>query len=180
MNRTIRTRCAVALLALCGVMQARGALLEVTGRIVPAPCTLVLSPVDMGKVPLADFLGSPGSGVNYGKNFQVGLAGCDLQTLHSASLDFTGATVPGSNDTLLALTPDPRVAAGIGIQIVRTDATHPGDGLSVVFNRNEGIPFDVGSIKTSYDFKAFYSPVQGAAPRAGTANATATVTLTYS
>lgn len=180
MNTKIRNCCAATmLLTMNGWAYAQDARLELTGRLLPTACTLVLETVEMGTIPFSDFTGGPG-GEKHKKNFQVAMTGCDLQTLNSASLEFSGTTVSGSNDLLLALTQDEKTAQGFGISIVRIDTTHPGQGLSVVFNRSESIPLNVLSGKASYDFSAKYSRVQGISPRAGSANATATVTLAYS
>jgi type 1 fimbria pilin len=96
-------------------------------------------------------------------------------------LKFSG-TITGST-SILALTNmnGAGVAVGIGVQITTNDSQHGSTGTPVKFDGSESYAFRPSSGKSSYTFLASYIRSPTAPSRApGTANATATVTLTYS
>ncbi|CAB3743479.1 hypothetical protein LMG3441_05990 [Achromobacter kerstersii] len=179
MNSNLRLSLAVA--ALCtaaGVAEAQTATLNVTGRITNTPCTIVADIVNLGDVPISEFV-STLAPEKYRKTFNITLGGCELSTLSTASLKFNGTTA-GGVATTLSLTPGAGSAQGFGVMMVTNDATHSSSATAVKFDGSSSHSFNIGSNKKTYAFQALYMKVVGATQRPGTANATATVTLTFS
>lgn len=153
--------------------------LTVNGRVTIQPCAITVDSVQLGDVPITEFLTSSIPASRYSRPFDVRLQNCELGTLSTASLRFTG-TMTGSN-SVLALSSGAGVATGIGVQITTNDSSHGSTGTPVKFDGSEGYAFRIASGKSSYSFLASYIRSPTAPSRsAGLANATATVTLTYS
>jgi type 1 fimbria pilin len=155
--------------------------LTMTGLVTSPSCGLTVDAIALGDVPLAEFVSSSLPAARYSKSFDVRLQNCEVSSLSAASLKFSG-TITGST-SVLALTNmnSPGVAVGIGVQITTNDAQHGSTGTPVKFDGSESYAFRPASGKSSYTFLASYIRSPTAPSRApGTANATATVTLTYS
>lgn len=149
------------------------------GRVAIQPCTIAVDAVPMGDVPISEFIYSSTPGSVYGRNFDVRLQNCDIGTLSTATLKFSGVTA-GSN-SVLALTTGASAAKGIGVQITTNDSQHGNTGLPVKFDGSEGYNFNIASRRSSYTFRSSYIRAPNASTRtAGIANATATITLSYS
>ncbi|KRC72969.1 hypothetical protein ASE30_09030 [Achromobacter sp. Root83] len=177
MNIRLKGLAAVAAYALmAGAVQAQSAQLNITGRVVAASCTISVGAVAFGDVPIANFTDS-----QYAKTFQVTLGNCDMATLTRASVTFAGTIVPEvSNSTGLALNDASTRAQGVAVSVYINESTHGGSvGTAVRFDGATAYPFLLASGKNTYDFQAKLVPVPGVALRTGTANATATVTLSY-
>lgn len=159
------------------VVHAQAVTLNINGRITNTPCTIAVGPVTMGEVPIGDFEGSGLAPEKYWKNFSVILGGCELSTLNTASLKFFGAT---NENMTLALKNGAGAAQGFGILIMTNDTTHMSANQQVVdLNGSTSYAFKVESGKKTFDFQAAYMATS-AMRKPGTANATATITLTYS
>ncbi|WP_081477965.1 fimbrial protein [Achromobacter arsenitoxydans] len=169
---------AVLLSAAC-VAHGQTATLNITGRITATPCSISVNAVAMGDVPISEFTASSTPASQYWKPFTVTLNACDITTLQSANLKFNGTLAYGSN-TSLALTAGAGTATGFGVQVRTNDSVH-GSGITVRMDGGASYPFNVNSTQNTFTFTSLYvKPVGAPAMRSGTANATATITLTYS
>ena len=169
-------------LALCLAASTAQAQYTMTfnGRVSIQPCAIAIDTVQMGDVPIAEFVTSSVPASKYSRNFDVRLQNCELSTLATATLKFSGVTDGGSN-TVLALSSGANAAKGIGVQITTNDPQHGTIGTPVKFDGSEGYNFKIASGRSSYTFLSSYIRAPNAQSRtAGDANATATVTLTYS
>lgn len=170
----------VALLVAMSAPAAHAETLTISGRVTTAACSLQIPQVLMGKVPVDEFRTSATPPSAYHKQVTIALTGCDIRTLNSAALTFNGTSAPGQS-TILALSPLPNQATGFGVRLDTDDATHAAVTRQVRFDGAENYRFDVNSGQASFTFKAYYTRLPGAATvKAGVANATATVTLSYS
>lgn len=171
---------ATALCLMAGAAQAQVQTatntLNVTGRITQTACSITADPVSMGDVPISNYESSTTGSAIYWKNFNITLSGCQMSTLSSASLSFTGTTL-GGDSTTLALTQTTGVAQGFGVKMWGTDGTH-GNNAYVNFTGSNSYNYNLASGKNTFQFTANYVKV-GSTPKPGTANATATVTLKY-
>ena len=166
---------AAALCLMAGAAQAQQATVSVTGRITNTACTLSVGSVAMGDVPISEFASNAVPSAAYQKNFNVTLGGCLLSTLNAASLKFKGTTI--NDASTLALASGTGAASGFGVSMFATDTTH---GAAMVnFNEASTHNFNISSGKSTYQFTAYYYKY-GTTAKPGTANASATVTLTYS
>lgn len=168
-------------LALCLAASTAQAQYTMTfnGRVSIQPCAIAVDTVQMGDVPIAEFLTSSIPASRYSRNFDVRLQNCELSTLSTATLKFSGVTA-GSN-SVLALSSSANAAKGIGVQITTNDSQHGTTGTPVKFDGSEGYNFRIASGRSSYTFLSSYIRAPNASSRtAGDANATATITLTYS
>lgn len=166
---------AAALCLMAGAAQAQTATLNITGRITNTACTITADSVSMGDVPISEFESKTIPAQSYWKTFNVTLGGCQLSTLTTASLRFSGTTV--SDNTTLALTSGTGTAQGFGVKIAGNDSTHGGSAV-VNFTGTNSFGFNVSSGKSTYQFIAYYFKY-GTTAKPGTANTSATVTLTY-
>lgn len=170
---------ALALCLAAATAQAQSYTMTVNGRVSIQACAIAIDTVQMGDVPIAEFVTSSVPASRYSRNFDVRLQNCELSTLSTATLKFSGVTA-GSN-TVLALTSTANAAKGIGVQITTNDSQHGSTGTPVKFDGSEGYNFRIASGRSSYSFLTSYIRAPNASSRtAGDANATATVTLTYS
>lgn len=179
MKQLSKTLIHIALVAgvLCGSdAQAQVANLTVTGRITNVPCLLAVDSVDFGDVLAIDIINN---GASMYKNFNITLNGCDMQTLRTATLKFNGTAVSGTSD-VLALTEGEDSAQGVGVQIERNDTTHSPSGGVVRVDGSETYSFNLASNRNIYTFRTRYIQAGPNNVFPGVANATATVTLTYS
>lgn len=174
---------AIALSLMAANVYAQTHVLTVTGEVRSQPCTIMVDSIALGDVPLLQFVSSSQPEAKYQKDFNVNLQNCDISTLTTASLKFSGVTTGTGSTSVLALT-NPAAAdtaKGIGVQISTNDSQHGSVGKAVKFDGTESYGFSIASRKATYSFKATYIRAPGAASRSpGTANAGATVTLTYS
>lgn len=167
---------AAALCLTAGAAQAQTATVSVTGRITNTACTITADSVPLGDVPISEFASQSMPAQAYRRNFNITLGGCQLSTLNTASLKFTGTTV--SDSTTLALTSGTGVAQGFGVRMVGSDTTH-GNTANVNFTGSNSYSFNVNSGKATFQFTAYYYKY-GTTAKPGSANASATATLTYS
>ena len=132
----------------------------------------------MGKVPFNDIVNNGGvSPQKYEKDVSIRFEGCKLNTLNSASLSFSGPTANNS-PFALALAGGTGAAEGFGIRLVTNDAVHAPTPRPVNFSSGTQYPIDVNSNQATFAFRASYV-VSGTTTKPGIANATATVTVTY-
>lgn len=171
--------CLLATLCLAAAgAQAQSYTLNITGKVTTQPCAITADAVPLGDVPLSEFVSANQPVSSYNKGFDVRLSGCDFNTLSSASLKFNGTTA--GNSGVLALTSQAGAAEGIGVQIVTNDWSHGQNGRIIKFDGSESYSFSISSQKNTFGFLANYIRAPNASTRkAGIANATATVTLTY-
>ena len=170
---------ATVLLAAACAAYGQTATLNIQGRITSTPCTISVGPVSMGDVPISEFSGSNTPDQKYWKNFTVSLQSCEMSTLQAASLRFNGTTAFG-DASILALTPGSDNETGFGVQVQTSDTTH-GSGVKVRMDGSQSYAFNVNSAQNTFQFTSYYITAPGAAQiRSGTANATATITLSYS
>lgn len=170
---------AAVLLSSACVAHGQTATLNISGRITSTPCTISVGSVAMGDVPISEFSASSLPASQYWKEFTVTLGSCEISTLQAASLRFTGTTAFGDS-TVLALTAGAGAATGFGVQVRTNDATH-GSGVNVRMDGSQSYAFNVNSTKNTFLFTSYYiKPPSATGMRSGTANATATITLTYS
>lgn len=161
------------------VAHGQTATLNIQGRITSTPCTLSVGSVAMGDVPISEFSGSSTPDQRYWKTFTVTLQSCEISTLQAASLRFTGTTAFGDS-TILALTPGADNATGFGVQVQTNDTTH-GSGVKVRMDGSQSYAFNVNTNQSTFQFTSYYITPPGTTEiRSGTANATATITLSYS
>ncbi|EFF74332.1 fimbrial protein [Achromobacter piechaudii] len=169
-------------LALCLTVtgaQAQGYPMTFNGRVTIQPCSITVDAVPMGDVPLTEFIASSVPAARYSKGFDVRLQQCDIGTLTTASLKFNGPTA--GNNGVLALTGGNGAAQGIGVQVVTNDYSHGENGRIIRFDGSQSFSFNINSKKSTFGFLASYIRAPNASTRtAGIANATATVTLSYS
>jgi type 1 fimbria pilin len=159
-----------------GHAHAQSAMLTVSGRVTAPGCSISVSPVAFGDVPITNF-----SDTQYAKEFQVTLSGCAISALTSASLKFDGMTTAAlPNSTGLALNDPGTSAQGIAVSVYTNDDVHGVVGTAVRFDNATSYPFAVASGKSTYGFQARLVAIPGGTVRTGTTNATATVTLSYS
>ncbi|MFJ3463120.1 fimbrial protein [Achromobacter spanius] len=178
MNLSRSILCAIALCAAAGTTTAQTTV-SVSGRITATPCTISTSPVNMGKVPFNDIVNNGGiSPQKYEKDVSIRFEGCRLSSLNSASLSFSG---PMSNNRpfILALTGGTGAAEGFGIRLVTSDVVHAPTQRLVDFTASTQYPIDVTSNQATFAFRASYVVSGSPAAKPGVANATATVTVTY-
>ncbi|MNX26552.1 putative fimbrial-like protein YcbV precursor [compost metagenome] len=172
------TVAAVLFFAAC-TAYGQTATLNIQGRITSTPCTMSVGSVSMGDVPISEFSGSNTPAQQYWKTFTVTLQSCEISTLQAASLRFNGTTAFGDS-TILALTPGADNATGFGVQVQTSDTTH-GSGVKVRMDGSQSYAFNVNTNQSTFQFTSYYITPAGATEiRSGTANATATITLTYS
>jgi len=170
---------AVVLVAASWVAHGQSVTLSISGRITSTPCTVSVDTVVMGDVPISEFSASRTPGQQYWKDFSVTLGGCEVSTLQAASLRFNGTTAFGDAG-ILALTAVQGAATGFGVQVQTKDATH-GSGQIVRMDGSASYAFNVNSSKNTFQFTSSYiSSPSATGIRSGTADATATITLTYS
>lgn len=171
---------AAALCLTAGAAQAQTATgtVSVTGRITNTPCTLSVSAVTMGDVPISEFESQSTPSAAYRKPFTVTIGGCNISTLNTASLKFSG-TQANSEPTTLALTTGTGVASGFGVKIFTNDTSHVATATAVNFAAaGASHAFSIAANKQTFDFLAYYYKF-GTVAKPGTANATATVTLSF-
>lgn len=175
-----RLTLAALLLSSANVANAQTATLSITGRITSTPCTIsVDSAVAIGEVPITEFSSSAVPRSQYWKDFTVTLGACEISTLQAASLRFTGTTAFG-DASILALTAGAETATGFGVQVQTKDTTH-GSGTNVRMDGTQAYAFNVNSTKNTFVFTSYYiHPSNAPSMRSGTANAAATITLSYS
>ncbi|MGV2864853.1 fimbrial protein [Achromobacter sp. AGC39] len=165
-------------LTVAGV-QAQSYTMTVNGRVTIQPCSITVDAVSLGDVPITEFAVASVPAARYSKGFDVRLQECDINTLTTASLRFNGTTA--GNNGVLALTAGTGAAKGIGVQVVTNDYSHGDNGRIIRFDGSETYSFNIGSKKSTFGFLARYIVVPSSPVRsAGIANATATVTLSYS
>lgn len=176
----LKTPCLVmALLLAAANAKAQSYQLTLNGRVTLQPCMISVDAVPLGDVPLTEFVVSSIPASQYSKAFDVRLQNCEISTLSAASIKFTGTTA-GSN-SVLALTQVAGAATGIGVQITTNDTQHGSTGTPVKFDGTEAYNFRIASGKSTYNFLASYIRAPNASSRtAGTANTSATITLSYS
>lgn len=180
----INLKAPLLLMALCltaASVQAQSYQLTLNGRVTIQPCSIAVDPLQMGDVPITEFLAQSIPASKYSKTFDVRLQNCEISTLSTASLRFSG-TITGSTSVLALSNPNGvGVAQGIGVQITTNDSSHGTTGTPVKFDGTESYAFRIASGKSTYNFLASYIRAPNASTRtAGTANATATITLSYS
>ncbi|MFJ3463116.1 fimbrial protein [Achromobacter spanius] len=169
---------AATLCLLAGAAQAQTATVSITGRITTPACTITADSVNMGDVPISQFDSSTTPSSSYYRNFNVSLNSCDLTTLGSASIKFSGTSVSG-DVSALALTGGTGAATGFGVKIEGNDTAH--EPMKVAnFNGTNYFTWKLSLNRRTYTFRTFYIKIASQTQKAGTANATATVTLTYS
>lgn len=157
------------------------AVLTINGNLTTIPCTVSSEVVIFGGVPIIEFGPNGGSGANYAQNVTLTIGGCEVSTLRSASLTFSGTTVPQiSNGTGLALTPVSGVAQGVAIGMTNNDAVHGTPGQAIRFDGTESYALDLASGKNTYEFRASYVRIPGQPVTPGVAGASVVVTLSYS
>ncbi|CAJ49384.1 fimbrial protein [Bordetella avium] len=155
--------------------------LTIKGRVTTPPCTLSNVTVPFGNVPVSEFDLGGNMGTSYAKDFTMTVGGCDLAVLQSVTLSFEGQSVPQiPNAQGLALSNDANAAVGIAISVTRNDDSHTGKGQAVRFDGSESYPLNLSANKNTYLFSARYVRVPGEPLRPGTANAVATVTVSWS
>ncbi len=169
---------AVTLCLMAGVAHAQTATVSMTGRITSPACTITADPVNMGDVPISQYDSAIFPNSAYYRYFNVTLNSCDLTTLGSASVKFTGTSVSG-DATTLALTGGTGAATGFGVKIVGNDAGHEAS-KAANFNGANSFAWKLSLNRKTYNFQTYYIKIASQTQKAGTANATATVTLTYS
>jgi len=170
---------AIAFCLAASAAHAQTATLNISGRITNTPCTISVGNVTMGDVPISEFATSFWAPEKYTKSFSVTLGGCELSTLNTASLKFTGTTA--GDNTTLALKTGTGAAQGFGVSIFTNDMTHLGANYQVRVDGGASYPFNISTGKKTFDFKASYVKLSSSGVlKPGTANATATITLTYS
>lgn len=172
---------AIAFCLAASAAHAQTATLNISGRITNTPCTISVGNVTMGDVPISEFASALVPASKYRKNFTVTLGGCELSTLNTASLKFNGTNT--NSGTVLGLKVATGMAQGFGVQISTNDTTHMPSGQEVVYvNNSKSYSLNVGSGKKTFDFQATYVALSASAStrKPGTADATATITLTYS
>lgn len=170
---------AVALCAAAGTTSAQTTV-SVSGRITATPCTISTTPVNMGKVPFNDIVNNGGiSPQKYEKEVSIKFEGCRLSSLNSASLSFLG---PMSNNRpfVLALAGGTGAAEGFGIRLTTNDLVHAPTQRTVDFTSSTAYPINVSSNQATFGFRASYVVSGSPTTKPGVANATATVTMTYS
>lgn len=159
-----------------GYVHAQSATLSISGRVTAPGCSITVAPVAFGDVPITNF-----TDIQYAKEFQVTLSGCEISALTSASLKFDGDTTAAVPDsTGLALNDPDTSAQGIAVSVYTNDDTHGDVGTAVRFDKTTEYPFSVTSGQSTYSFLARLVAIPGGTIRTGTTNATATVTLSYS
>jgi len=165
-------------LPLVPVVGSSQTVLTINGNVTTTPCVLSAPPVVLGRVPIIEFGPNGGMGSNYIVDFELTISGCEFSTLRSASLTFTGTTVPQiANSEGLAVTPGSGVAQGVAISLKNNDSTHGTLGEDISFNGVTAYPLVL--TKNTYDLRAAYIPIPGVTVVPGPAAATATVTITY-
>ncbi|MFD4841182.1 fimbrial protein [Achromobacter sp. NPDC058515] len=177
--KTESAAAAAVLLSTACAAYGQAATLSIQGRITSTPCTISVGSVAMGEVPISEFSGSSTPGQSYWKTFTVTLQDCEMSTLQAASLRFNGTTAFG-DATILALTPGADNATGFGVQVQTSDATH-GSGVKVRMDGSQAYALNVHTAQNTFQFTSYYITAPGATEiRSGAANATATITLSYS
>lgn len=157
------------------------ATLTINANLTTVPCTVSTETVVFGDVPTNEFKPGGGMGANYERNVALTIGGCEVATLRSASLRFTGNTVSAiPNGTGLALTPVVDGAEGLAITLTNDDAVHGTQGQAIRFDGTEAYALDVSSGKNTYELKAAYVRIPGVPLKPGPADSSVLVTLTYS
>lgn len=169
---------AVTLCLMASAAQAQTATVSITGRITTPACTITADPVNMGDVPIGQFDSANIPASTYFRTFNVTLNSCDLTTLGAASMKFTGSSVSG-DATTLALTSGTGAATGFGVKIVGNDTAHEAVKFAN-FTGTTSFVWKLSLNRRTYNFQTYYMKISSQTQKAGTANATATVTLTYS
>ncbi|OZI77308.1 fimbrial protein [Bordetella genomosp. 12] len=155
--------------------------LTINANLTTTPCTLSSPTVVLGRVPIIEFGPNGAMGANYTKDFSLTIGDCELTTLRSASLTFTGTVVSQLPDaTGLALTPVSGVAQGIAITLKNNDPIHGTLGQNISFNGLVSYPLDVASGKTTFELRAAYARIPGATVVPGPASSSVLVTISYS
>ena len=148
-----------------------GGTVNFTGEVITTACEVssssVTLPVDMGEVG-TNTLKTAGSEAPTKRNFTIQLSGCDASVLKSVAVTFTGDADP--NDTTALATTG--TATKVAIRLYDTDGTRLNLGAT-----SKAKTLTNGD--TPLNFSASYISPQGTAT-AGSVNATATYTLTYS
>jgi type 1 fimbria pilin len=159
---------------------AKSTTLTINGNLTTTPCLISSPTVVLGRVPVIEFGANGGMGANYTKDFSLQISGCEIETLRTASLTFTGTTVTQlPNATGLAITPVSGAAQGIAITLKNNDSVHGTFGQDISFNGLATYPLDVASGKNTYELRASYTRIPGQSVVPGAAAGTATVTITY-
>lgn len=169
---------AATLCLMAGAAQAQTATVSITGRITTPACTITADSVSMGDVPISQFDSQIYPSSAYYRYFNVTLNSCDLTTLGAASMKFTGTSVSG-DATTLALKGGTGAATGFGVKIVGNDTAHEASKVAN-FNGTNNFVWKLSLNRRTYNFQTYYMKISSQAQKAGTADATATVTLTYS
>ncbi|MGO3740634.1 fimbrial protein [Kerstersia sp.] len=162
---------AVGLASAAGTAMADGGEIFFKGNITTSPCSIGGNSASIN-VPLGDISNNIFSAVGVKspvRNFDIVLSGCDTSTLDTATFLFE--SVNGSG-VLLPLD-NTSTADGVAIGL------RPVGGQPVEFGNTTGIAFQLHDGDNRLQFEAYYEST-AAAVTAGTANSSATYTVTYS
>jgi major type 1 subunit fimbrin (pilin) len=173
MNKNLVAVAMLAASAFTANVFAEDGQINFTGSIIPNPCTVTSDTknqtIDMGKIGVTSF---PIAGArSRAQTFSLQLTNCP-DTITSAKVNFGGA--PIDNDpAILALTNEPGVATGVGIQISdRTDTPVKMRDLSGSY------PLASGTAVNTLSFTARYISTV-ANVTSGSANAVTDFTIVY-
>lgn len=188
MKRSILSSLIVASAFVSGIASANtvnGGRVNFEGELVNAACAVDMSSVNqtikMGQVRTANFATT---GATSGAiPFDIKLTGCDSSVGGTAATGTTPAVpatvavgflgvVDSQNASALAISGGAGAATGIGIRIIDKG------GVPVQFNGTPGTAINITNGTMSIPFQASYIST-AATVTAGTANATATFTVTY-
>ncbi len=172
MNKNLIAVAVLAASAFTSSVFAEDGKVNFTGTIIPQGCEVtadtINQTVDLGKVAVSAF---PGTGATAGaKQFSLKLTNCPT-TVTAATVRFDGTQVPGDN-SILALTNEPNVATGVGIQIA--------DNQNKVINlHQDSSAYALSSTQENVlNFVARYVST-AASVTAGPANAVSNFTIVY-
>ncbi|EMJ4649360.1 fimbrial protein [Serratia ureilytica] len=138
----------------------KGGTIKFAGKMVDAPCAVDMPAdgqiTDLGQYRVASLSKEPGA-TSVGKNFNIKLVDCSVDTMKNVQVKFSGSPAKGSNTTL-ALDGGSNAAQNVGIQILRNGEPVVVDGsgktASIALEKGENnLAFQAQFISLSKDVK---------------------------
>lgn len=152
----------------------KGGTIKFVGKMVDAPCAVDIpydgQITDLGQYRVASLSKEPGA-TSVGKNFNIKLVDCSVDTMKNVQVKFSGSSAEGKNTTL-ALDGGSNAAQNVGIQILR-------NGKPVVVDGSDGtanIALEKG--ENNLAFQAQFISL-GTDVKPGAANGSVDFYLTY-
>lgn len=167
-----------------GLANASTGTIDFVGEVTDETCSLGADSIQI-TVPMGSYAAHHISGIpnTEARQFAINLTGCDASVaLNTAEFTFSGTLAAAGNANLLALDLDgSNAATNLGIAISGTNGDFTTNLISFDGSPNAFLDTPLVDGTNTIRLYAFYKRIDGAQPvTSGSANATATFTVSYS